>query len=315
MSTSEGSFAMPKEMKFGAPVLRVSKIDETLRFYQDGMGLKVKAKYQDPVEDLPVYEVAPAASGEPLLKLKHDGSAIKPKNDFAGLYHFAVLVPTRKSLASTFLGIGDAGISYDGSADHYVSEALYLHDAEFNGIEVYADRPRETWKAFFASTGDRAADLRRLRALNKPLDVASLLKELTNDERVDPPRFAEGARIGHVHLRVTDLQRSVRFYHEVLGFDVVTNYPEMGASFLSVGGYHHHIGLNTWNSLGGTPHESGETGLDGLTMYVPGTETLDALQRSIPAASIERVDDGLVTSDPDGIRIELRALKTEKVAT
>jgi catechol 2,3-dioxygenase len=304
--TSGPGFSMPREMRLGAPTLRTRDVDEAIEFYEEGLGLKVRAKYLDPAENLQVYEVGSPVSQDPLLIIKHDPDAIRPKDDFAGLYHYAVLVPTRKDLASTFLGVGNSGVVFDGFADHHVSEALYLHDAESNGIEIYADRPPETWKAFFASTGDRMADLRRLRALNRPLDFALLLKELTKDERASPSRFANGARIGHMHLRVTDLQRSVSFYHEMLGFDIVTNYPEMGASFLSVGGYHHHIGLNTWNSLGGSPHREGEAGLDGLTIHVPSRQTLDQLQHRL-VSKVVRTPNRLVTTDPDGIRIELRA--------
>lgn len=300
---------MPKEMKLGAPTLRVRELKETLAFYESDLGLKVKAEYKD-AEGTRVYELGVQTSSEPILIIKHDRKATLPPNDFAGLYHYAVLVP-RKSLASTYLALRNSGVSFDGFADHSVSEALYLHDAEYNGIEIYADRPREAWARFFASSGKRADDLRRFVSLNKALDFESLLREVTKDERSNPARFPDGASIGHMHLRVTNLERSVVFYHETLGLDIVANYPEIGAAFLSVGGYHHHIGLNTWNSLGGSSHEGREAGLDKFTMIVPNTQVLKQLELSLKACSskFERSADDLITTDPDGISLEFRAAK------
>ena len=179
---------------------------------------------------------------------------------------------------------------------------------EGNGIEVYADRPRETWSKFMTPpTSDREADIRRFASLNKPLDFASLLGELGKDQSSRPRPFPDGARIGHVHLRVTNLERSVEFYHGALGLDIVAEVPEIGAAFLSVGGYHHHIGMNTWHSRGGSPHEQGEQGLDRFTMFVPNKEALHDLRSRLSAfSSPPRDDSGLVVADPDGIEIEFR---------
>ena len=152
------------------------------------------------------------------------------------------------------------------------------------------------------------SEVRRLRALNKPLDFNFLLRELSKQERSNPQRFGEGARIGHMHLRVTNLERSVRFYHETLGFDIVSFYPELGASFLSVGGYHHHIGLNVWNSSGGTPHYPTDAGLDSFSVFVPDGRTLESLESNIPSSATPPLRSGnsLLVTDPDGIMIEFR---------
>ena len=297
-------------MRLGAPTLRVSQIKDVLEFYQGVFGLVKKAVYRSPGDGLEVFELGFRTSPEPLLVIRHDPKARPKGYDFAGLYHYAVVLPTRKSLASSYLTIGSSGTVFDGFADHHVSEALYLHDTERNGIEVYADKSPETWSAFnVASGGPRDTAMRRFASLNRPLDFDSLLAELSKDERANPSAFPSGARIGHIHLRVTDLQRSVKFYNERLGLDIVANLPEIGAAFLSVGGYHHHIGLNTWESDRGTPHQRGEAGLDHFTIHVPGDETLERLKDGLEPSShlSDEGASGLTISDPDGIEIRVRA--------
>ncbi len=313
MAGQKPHFSMPAEMKLGAPTLRVRDVTEALTFYRQDFGLGLTRSYEDPADGLQVHELAPAASSEPLLILKEDRAAATPSPDFAGLYHFAVLVPTRKSLASTYLALGMSGVNYDGFADHYVSEALYLHDSAENGIEVYADRPKETWSSFkVSSSEDRSAAMERFSSLNKPLDFGSLLRELDSRERTTPVKFAEGARIGHMHLRVTNLPRSVEFYHEAMGLDIMVNSPEIGAAFLSVGGYHHHLGLNVWHSHGGAQHQKGEAGLDKFTMTVTDAKVLDELDENLRTHSAKFVRDAdhLVTTDPNGIIVEVHGRKT-----
>jgi catechol 2,3-dioxygenase len=289
-------------MKLGAPTLRVRNIEKTLEFNEHGLGLQLKQRHQYSDDGLEVVELGFQGIEEPLLVLKHDPNAKETPHNFAGLYHYAVLVPDRKSLASTYLAVGNSGAHYDGFADHTVSESLYLHDVEQNGIEIYADRSKNTWASFMELMKRGGPDgSRKLFALNKPLDFSSLLRELGGDERNNPSPFPRGARIGHMHLRVTNLERSVRFYHERLGLDIIGNLPDIGAAFLSVGGYHHHIGLNTWHSLGGSLHQEGEAGLENLTMRVPDRSVLKALASQFPDASEKSGQ--LSISDPDGIRI------------
>jgi catechol 2,3-dioxygenase len=299
---------MHSAMRLGAPTLRVLDLEDALKFYRSAFGLTVKTDHLDE-DGFKVLELGFQASSDPLLSLRHDPNAKLTRPDFAGLYHYAVLVPTRKSLASTYLALRDSGVAYEGFADHTVSESLYLHDVEGNGIEIYADRPRETWSRFMTPpTSNREADIRRFASLNKSLDFASLLGELGAEESARPTPFPDGARIGHVHLRVTNLERSVEFYHRALGLDIVANVPEIGAAFLSVGGYHHHIGLNTWHSRGGSPHIRGEQGLDRFAMLVPNQEVLDQLRSRFGASPGQKDEVGsLMVIDPDGIEIELRA--------
>jgi len=293
---------MDDEMTLGAPTLRVRDLEGTLSFYKNGMGLQVKESYGDSHDGLDLVELGFKQTEEPLLILKHDPKAKLVSHDFAGLYHYALLLPDRRGLASTYLAIGESGKPFDGFADHSVSEALYLHDLERNGIEIYADRPRDEWPDWKGLlTAATRGSTRDFISLNRPLDFNSLLVELSAEERRDPISFPRGAKIGHIHLRVTDLARSVKFYHERLGLDIVGNLSSIGAAFLSVGGYHHHIGLNTWHSLGGSPHEGGEAGLENFRIVLPNIESFNALSAQFHELPV--VDGELPISDPDGIRI------------
>jgi len=277
-----------------------------LEFYEGHLGLGVSRKEAGRADGLKTVELGFSHSQGVLLVLKEDPNARQPPSDSAGLCHYAALVPDRRSLASTFLAIGNSGTRYEGYADHQVSESLYLHDIENNGIEIYADRPRSAWLDWrkISERVSATGDMSLMGPMRQPLDLDSLLRELGEDAaRAKPVPFPMGARIGHMHLRVTDLQRSVRFYHEALGLEVMMNVPEMGAAFLSAGGYHHHIGLNTWLSEDGAPHEDGEMGLDELKVVVPGQAVLGDVARRVPGSSVE--GGSLMVIDPDGIRITL----------
>jgi len=297
---------MHEDMRLGAPTLRVRDLRRMLGFYETQVGLSPR-DVKVGTSGLKTVGLGFAGSpGEALLTLKEDPKARQAPSDFAGLYHYAVLVPDRKGLASTFLAIGNSGVAYEGFADHQVSESLYLHDVEKNGMEIYADRPRSTWLDWrriserIAATGDTSL----MAPMSQPLDVDSLLGELRGDDaREGPAAFPRGARIGHMHLRVTDLQRSVEFYHEKLGLEIMMHVPQMGAAFLSAGGYHHHLGLNTWHSLGGTSHDDGDAGLDELKIVVPNNNVLGEIARRVQGSRVE--SGALVVRDPDGIRISL----------
>ena len=283
-------YKIPDSMRVGPPVLRVRNIDTAMAFYENSLGLQVNRSYKDNspgggyYDDVnAIYEVgfkhnfssfSSSFSYEPLLILKHDPNAKRRKSSLhsgaaagAGLFHFAILVPDRKSLASTYLALKNSGIQYDGFADHLVSESLYLRDPEDNGIEIYRDRPANEWPR--DPEGHIMMD-------TLPLDWNSLLAEMNNNNNNkeeqrnnDAKAFPTGARIGHIHLRVTNLERSIKFYHEKIGLDITVDWRSMGAAFLSAGGYHHHIGMNTWHSLNGGAHMSGEAGLEYSTIIIP----------------------------------------------
>ncbi|MHB1907616.1 MAG: VOC family protein [Nitrososphaerales archaeon] len=282
---AESKFRLPGETKLGPPVLKVRDIDKMLRFYEEVFGLEAN-RSGDGIE-LHI-------NNSPLLILKNDPNAKEVSHDSAGLYHYAIVLPDRKSLAQAYSTI-EGKASFEGFADHGVSEALYLHDSERNGIEIYRDRPREEWNH------DKEG---HVVITTLPLDLNEVLSELPSEKSTKT--FPFGARIGHMHLRVTNLERSVEFYHEKLGFDVTTDLSNFGAMFLSAGGYHHHIGLNTWHSLEGRPHETGERGLDEFTIEVP-------YQKLLVKKFESQLENALFTSkreikilDPDGIPVKIK---------
>ena len=278
-------------MRLGALTLTVRDLEVSLSYYEKDLGLKVLDRKQNQA-GRKVIGLSPlsAGSNEPLLVLEHDPSAKEPPHNSAGLYHFAILVPDRESLAFTYLALGNRGVYFEGFADHLVSESLYLRDPEGNGIEIYRDRPREEWK----HDQDHHIVMDTL-----PLDFSSLLSGLKGKEAKSFPR---GANIGHMHLKVTDLERSKKFYAETLGLDLTSDWSSFGAVFLSVGGYHHHIGMNVWESRGGSSRANQDSGLDHFTMIVP-DEGLEKLASHLGLETRKEIS----FSDPDGIRIFARA--------
>ncbi|MGH7407638.1 MAG: VOC family protein, partial [Candidatus Methylomirabilales bacterium] len=212
----------------GPVSLTVSSLDRALRFYGGVLGLSV-VRHQGGTA------VLSAGGPAPLVVLAENPGAHRPPRSTTGLYHLAILVPSRRALAHALARLVDTRHPLHGASDHLVSEALYLADPDGNGIEIYADRPRDRWP--------RRGET--IEMASKPVDLEGLLAELdppgpNGSHPVDP-----ATRIGHIHLRVADLGSSEAFYQGVLGFEVMQrDYP--GALFVSAGGYHHHIGMNIW---------------------------------------------------------------------
>jgi len=212
------------------------------------------------------------AGGTPLVELYEDPAAPLRPPRTTGLFHLALLVADRAELAASLRRIVAHRWPLSGASDHLVSEALYLSDPEGNGIEVYRDRPREQWRR----DGDEVA------MATLPLDVDALFAE--GPERA-PERTAATTTMGHVHLEVADLQATERFYSGLLGLDVTARgYP--GALFLAAGGYHHHVGTNTWRGARG-PASAGSAGLRWYELTLPSAAARDAAAGALTAGGVE----------------------------
>ena len=233
--------------------------------------------------------------GLPLVELVEDREAPPRPPGATGLFHLAILVPGRVELARSLRRLIDSRWPLAGASDHLVSEALYLGDPEGNGIEIYRDRPPDEWRR----DGDE------LRMATLPLDLDDLLGELDGEPPVGSAVPAETG-MGHVHLNVADLDVSERFYAGLLGFDVTARgYP--GALFLSAGGYHHHIGLNTWHGEGVPAPPSGALGLRSFELTLPSTDALAGVVERLQAggAEVDTMDATALTRDPAGNAVRL----------
>src|SRR4051812_30411577 len=223
---------LPDGTRLGAVHLTVSDLARSLAYYDDAVGLRVLER-DERHATLGTRETA-------LLELVEEPGA-RPAAGFTGLYHFALLVPRRPDLAGWLAHAARDRVSLVGLSDHFVSEALYLSDPDGHGIEIYWDRPREHWEGQVAA-----------RMTTLALGVDSLLGELDDPRSAPFDGLPAGTVIGHVHLKVAEIPAAVAFYRDALGFGLMA---ELGrhAAFLGAGGYHHHIGANTWESRGAPP--------------------------------------------------------------
>jgi catechol 2,3-dioxygenase len=272
----------------GKVSLTVTDLDRSVGFYQDAIGLRVQGRENG--------TAAMGAGGEDLVVLEENPRA-RPPGRTSGLYHFALLHPSREELASALRRLAIRRAPMQGASDHGVSEALYLPDPDGNGIELYADRPREAWPP--PSPGLQVG------MFTAPLDVEDLLRAAPGEE---PPRHADQRlTLGHVHLHVGDMDEAMRFYRDVIGFDSMAELP--GAAFVSAGGYHHHVGLNTWQGEGAPPAPADAVGLRWWTLLLDGGEELAALRGRLEAAGIpaEEHPEGLLVRDPSGTALVLAA--------
>jgi len=268
--------------------LTVADLEGARDFYRDAIGLS-ELEARDGIVRLGTNERA-------LIELAGDQDAPPRPRGTSGLFHLAILVPSRADLARALQRVAEAGRRLSGASDHLVSEALYLSDPEGNGIELYRDRPREEWPI-----RDGVLQMDTL-----PLDLDGVLGELRRDDA--GAGMPGGTRIGHVHLNVGDLSAAEAFYSGALGFDVmVRGYP--GALFVSAGGYHHHVGLNTWAGEGAPPPPPGSRGLRQFEVRLPSPDQLAAEEDRLREAGFEPVrDEDLVrVADPSGNRVVLRA--------
>jgi catechol 2,3-dioxygenase len=266
----------------GAVHLNVSDLDRSLGFYEETIGLRLHRHDDD---------TAAVGAGGGLLVLHELPGARRPRRH-SGLYHYAILLPSRRELAHALLRLFARRWPIQGASDHGFSEAIYLADPDGNGIELYADRPREAWPPL----EDTAA------VAPAPLNVESLLAEAHGE---DPKERAPAeTRIGHIHLHVADLAAAVAFYRDVAGFDLVM---QMGpsAAFLSAGGYHHHIGLNTWAGEGAPPTPADAVGLREFDAVLADRAELAAVRLRAERAGLAPAGDadGLTLDEPSGAKL------------
>jgi catechol 2,3-dioxygenase len=264
--TAAGVSIDPATM-LGPATLAVADAGRSLRFYRDLLDFQVLRAGE--------REIVLGAAGAELLRLEVQADLRPRAHDTTGLYHVAILLPSRVDLAHMLRRLAEARYPI-GASDHLVSEALYLSDPDENGLEIYRDRPRAEWR--YQPDGQIQMDTLRL-------DLADVLGEL---ERGAAPwnGMPAGTRIGHMHLQVADLRAAEAFYHGVLGFDITVQLFKFGALFLSAGGYHHHIGLNTWQSAGASPAPPDTAGLRSFVVELPSPAALEQVRARIAAAGL-----------------------------
>jgi len=269
---------LPPDTRMGAVHLTVADLDRSLAYYETQIGLRVHVR-DDGRAHL-------GTGDEDLLVLTEEPGA-KPADGYSGLFHFALLVPERADLARWLAHAARDRVPLSGLSDHFVSEAIYLRDPDHHGIEIYADRPRELWEG---QVGTRLTTL--------PLDTGDLLATLGDPAPEHFDGLAGGTVMGHVHLCVADVEQTVEYYRGNVGFGLMAQLGDQ-AAFLSAGGYHHHLGGNTWQSAGRPYAPEGYARLTQMTIVLPDDASRDAVA--------ERLG-GVEVSDPSGIPVTLEAL-------
>ncbi len=267
------------QTQIGSVSLTVASFDRSLPFYTRNIGLKVLSQ-QGNTAILGTAE-------RPLLELVERPGAILPRGT-SGLYHFALLVPSRLELARTFKNLVDSETSLGGFSDHSVSEAIYLSDPDGNGIEIYRDREREEWPMRDG----------RLQMNTLPLDLQSLIGELNGKSR-EWHGLHDGTKMGHIHLHIHNVDLAEAFYCDILGFERVMRYGP-SAAFVSAGGYHHHIGLNTWAGVGAPPPPADAAGLRYFQILLPSPDALTAVAQSLKENNVtyKQQNGALALQDP-----------------
>lgn len=280
---------MDPAMRCGAVRLVVRDLDRSLRYYQERIGLRLLRR-----ED---GAAALGADQDVLLTLVEQPDALPVQRGRTGLYHFALLTPDRVALSRVLNHLLATQTPIDGASDHGVSEALYLSDPDGHGIEIYRDRPRREWPFVKGSLG----------MTTDPLDVRGLVaadRTRAPWEGIDPHTV-----MGHIHLHVADLAAAEHFYVDLLGLDLMQRFGGQ-AAFVSAGGYHHHLGLNTWAGIGAPPPPPTAARLLDFQLVVPNsmvlTEIVDGLR--ISGIEVNAADEGWSVLDPSGNRILLNHL-------
>lgn len=278
------TFASRTPLHIGAVALKVRDLDRLTAYYRDALGLAVIEQREE--------RATLGVGGVPLLHLEHAPAARPDDMRTAGLYHTAFLVPTRNDLARWLIHVAQNRVPLTGASDHTVSEAIYLDDPEGNGIEVYRDRPPEDWQW----QGQHVA------MTTNPLDLDGLVRAADHERWAGA---AGGMRIGHVHLRVGDIEQAERFYHDAMGLDVMRR--RGGASFMSSGRYHHHVAGNVWHSAGAGKRDDDRAGLAWFALEATDAEAFDAVAVRLKQAGapVRTTPTGLETTDPWGTKVRV----------
>jgi catechol 2,3-dioxygenase len=261
------------DARMGLVELSVSDLDRSLAYWREAIGLRVLSRENGTAE---------LGTDRPLLRFVEEPGA-RPSKGFTGLFHVALLVPDRPGLGRFLAHTVREKIPLTGLSDHAVSEAIYLRDPDHHGIEVYADRPREQWEG---KVGERMT--------TRPLDTGSLLAEAGGGEFDGLP---DGTTVGHVHLCVRDVDETIGFYRDRLGMDLTAHRGDE-AAFLSAGGYHHHVGGNTWETRGAPPAPEGTARLLRFTVVLPDEAERDRVAERIGGTEVR---------DPSGNPLVLAA--------
>ncbi|MGY3716869.1 VOC family protein [Sutcliffiella cohnii] len=267
--------------------LKVANLEQSLEFYKNVIGFQVLSKTANKAD-------LTTDGKRALLTIEQIENATPKSPRTTGLYHYALLLPTRKDLGKVIQHFIDTRYPVQGASDHLVSEALYLADPDGNGIEIYSDRPKEVWQW----QGEEVL------MDTRPMDVEGVLEEANGEKWTGLPADTV---MGHIHLHVADTKETVHFYCEGLGFEVVCRYGGQ-AVFISTGKYHHHIGLNTWAGVGAPPATENSVGLRTFTLVLPNEESREKTVEQLKSigATVEEVDGVITTEDPSKNRIVLQ---------
>jgi catechol 2,3-dioxygenase len=280
--------SLPAGTSVGAVHLTVADLPRSVDYYREAIGLRVLATDRGR---------ASLGAGTTELLVLEERPGARPADGYSGLFHFAVRVPQRADLARWLAHAARDRVALTGVSDHYVSEALYLRDPDHHGIEIYADRPRVVWEGQV-----------RERITTMPLDTGDLLGEL-DDPATEPfEGLADGSVMGHVHLRVAELDATIAFYRDVVGFGLMATLGRQ-AAFLSAGGYHHHLGANIWESAGAPTAPDDTATLTHYNVVLPSAVERDEVLGRLAGAGHEPDDspDGPLVRDSSGIALVLAA--------
>lgn len=294
--TSNSTFSIHPGTGIGLVSLTVSNLAHQVDFYRDALGLQVRG------QDGPILRLG--TSNTDLIELVENPTATRSRRT-TGLYHFALLYPNRTELARALARLFALQIP-NYPTDHIMTKTTYLDDLEGNGIELYCESPEDgSWSLSSGSYITRRAD-GSLSSGREPLDVESLLEHLDPNDRLDRPA-PEELGMGHIHLHVGDLDQALDFYHGVLGFDQMGKDESIGMAFVSAGGYHHHIGLNTWQGRGAPPPPEGSLGLRYFEIKLPNREALDQVLARVEQADLphQELDGNVQVQDPFQNKVKL----------